>query len=363
MGIIRLLLAISVVAVHSSAILGTKFVGGEIAVEAFFIISGFYMTLILTEKYIGVNGSYKLFITNRLLKLYPIYWTVVLLIIFLSIGSLLATHGNFAGKFRAYVEYSRAYDNMSVFSWMFLVITNIILIGQDVVMFMGLDAMTGKLYLTSDFRNTAPQLSSFLLVPQAWTLSLEIVFYLIAPFIVKRRIWLILLLILLSLMLKRLLSYNGFDHDPWSYRFFPSEIMFFLLGAVAYKLYNLIKGKVLPRLAVIITLAIVVAQIIFYDYYFIPYKQVIFFVSFFLSVPIIFYGTKDIKWDYRLGELSYPVYISHMLLLYVIMNEKFPKIGSMGLTLAIFSISFAYLLNKFVQKPIERFRQKRLKAI
>ena len=50
MGIIRFLLAISVVIAHTSSVYGFKLVGGQIAVQAFYMISGFYMTLILNEK-------------------------------------------------------------------------------------------------------------------------------------------------------------------------------------------------------------------------------------------------------------------------------------------------------------------------
>ena len=85
MGKIRLLLALSVVAVHGGIIWKFQLVGGHIAVQAFFIISGFYMSLILNEKYIGSNSSYKLFITNRFLRLYPIYWTVLLFTLLLFI--------------------------------------------------------------------------------------------------------------------------------------------------------------------------------------------------------------------------------------------------------------------------------------
>src|SRR5450759_4624800 len=74
MGIIRVLLALSVVAAHFGGIWNLRFVGGQVAVQSFYIISGFYMSLILNEKYVGKNKSYKLFITNRFLRLYPIYW-------------------------------------------------------------------------------------------------------------------------------------------------------------------------------------------------------------------------------------------------------------------------------------------------
>ena len=45
------------------------------------MISGFYMAMILTEKYCG-PGSYRLFLTNRFLRIYPIYWITLGLSIF-----------------------------------------------------------------------------------------------------------------------------------------------------------------------------------------------------------------------------------------------------------------------------------------
>ena len=93
MGILRFILAITVVIAHSSSVFGCNFVGAQIAVQAFYIISGFYMALILNEKYVGVNGSYKLFISNRFLRLYPIYWTVLLLTIAMSIAVTIHSNG------------------------------------------------------------------------------------------------------------------------------------------------------------------------------------------------------------------------------------------------------------------------------
>ena len=81
MGSLRLLLAISVLIAHSGPISGFSLIGGIEAVEIFFIISGFYMALILNTKYVGVN-SYYLFITNRFLRIFPTYWLVLLLTTF-----------------------------------------------------------------------------------------------------------------------------------------------------------------------------------------------------------------------------------------------------------------------------------------
>ena len=83
MGIIRFILASSVIALHCNSLLGLRLVGGDIAVQAFYIISGFYMALVLDGKYNATNwNGYKLFIGNRLLKLYPIYWLTLFGVLF-----------------------------------------------------------------------------------------------------------------------------------------------------------------------------------------------------------------------------------------------------------------------------------------
>jgi peptidoglycan/LPS O-acetylase OafA/YrhL len=124
MGFLRFILAITVVIAHSSPIFGFTFVGGQIAVQSFYMISGFYMTLILNEKYVGTNSSYKLFISNRFLRLYPIYGMVLLLTIVSSVIVSIYTNGNNLGKFGIYAEY---YDVMSFGSLFFLVFTNLLL--------------------------------------------------------------------------------------------------------------------------------------------------------------------------------------------------------------------------------------------
>ena len=79
MGLLRLILALNVVIAHAGGnIFKVTSVGGLISVETFFMISGFYMSLILTSKYKGLD-KYGLFMSNRLLRLFPIYFTVLFL--------------------------------------------------------------------------------------------------------------------------------------------------------------------------------------------------------------------------------------------------------------------------------------------
>ncbi len=60
MGVLRLFLALSVLLGHTRGhgFLGLSFLDRELALQTFFIISGFYMALVLNEKY-------KKFLHNR----------------------------------------------------------------------------------------------------------------------------------------------------------------------------------------------------------------------------------------------------------------------------------------------------------
>src|ERR1700747_2964117 len=121
MGIIRFLLAISVVIHHCGPLFGIyHLIGGQIAVQSFFIISGFYMSLILNEKYVGINNSYRLFITNRFFRLFPIYWTVLLATVLICLGIGLVTKEHVFPKFDSYSSVKANFP-----SFAYLIFTNL----------------------------------------------------------------------------------------------------------------------------------------------------------------------------------------------------------------------------------------------
>src|SRR5438874_948988 len=85
MGILRLALALCIYFVHTGWLGGfAVFPDRFRAVYTFFIISGFYMAYILNKKYVGKKSSYFLFISNRFLRIYPLYWVIFLLTIIFS---------------------------------------------------------------------------------------------------------------------------------------------------------------------------------------------------------------------------------------------------------------------------------------
>ena len=91
MGTIRLLLALAVVFGHASAFgiippytpqFGYFPIDATLAVHLFFVVSGFYMGLVLDEKYRNLDGWVWRFYLNRYFRLMPTYLVVVAVITF-----------------------------------------------------------------------------------------------------------------------------------------------------------------------------------------------------------------------------------------------------------------------------------------
>ena len=77
MGVIRFFLATAVVFHHSTLPWNLPVVDGHQAVRLFYMISGFYMALILDRKYPATGEGIWLFYSNRALRIFPIYWLVL----------------------------------------------------------------------------------------------------------------------------------------------------------------------------------------------------------------------------------------------------------------------------------------------
>lgn len=367
MGLLRFLLAISVVIAHSEPLFGITLVGGVAAVQAFYIISGFYMALILSEKYTG-PGSYGVFITNRFLRLFPVYWAVLFLSVLLSFVYL--NIFNEGLKLGFYLQY---FGLMELKAKLIFVLTNLFIFGQDIVMFLKLDS-TGALAFTSDFRVTDPPFPatfSFLFVHQAWTLGLELMFYIIAPFLVRRSVFTLALIICSSLALRVFIYGTGLTNDPWTYRFFPMELAFFLMGAVSYRLYRINRetgqaGRSGKALLVFLLSYTVLYQFIpsisVYDF---DLKQWLFYGVLVLSIPVIFSLSKNWKLDNFMGELSYPIYISHLFILNATTYKFYsgPYREYLLIVSLVLTIIFSALLVRYIVRPIETYRQRRVSLV
>lgn len=322
------------------------------------MISGFYMALILNEKYIG-PGSYKTFLQNRFLKIFPTYYACLFLTICISLIFYYLS-GN-ALRLWSYLNYG---DHLPLIAKCLLLFSNLAIFGQDLVMFAGVNINSGEFFLTKNFLNSNPPLFYFLLIPQAWSISIELMFYLIAPFIVRRGLLFITFIIGLSLSFKfYILNIVGWNFDPWTYRLFISEISFFLLGALAYHLsQHLLKIANSIQYSKYLIVLCAASFVVFYDNIALSYKYYFICFLFFISIPVAFDLTKKSKIDRYIGELSYPVYLIHYLVSVVTFDilKEHHLLNYRCEIVTVLSILTSILIMHILIKPIEIYRQQRI---
>ena len=364
MGVLRTLLAISVVISHTSAVLGFELIGGTKAVQLFFIISGFYMSLVLNEKYKG-KASVKIFYKSRLFRLFPTYFLILFIQIIICVIAL-SSHPDLESPLSLFLnnEHDLSFGQLA-----FLGFENAILFGQESILFMTLDGNSNFVF-TSDFLNEDVQLHKYLFIPQAWSVSVELGFYLIAPFLLRKGMLRVIAFLILTIGFSFYLFQLGLYHDPWNYRFLPGVLPYFLLGYLGYRFYKILlklieqdKYARLFKIAGFGMLALDILIIIFY--YKLPVvvpndvKLILFVILFALSVPIIFLLTKSVKWDRYIGELSYSIYLSHLLIVFVVSMIDIDYAES-GWLIVLLTIVFCVILHEAFAKPLEKMRQKRI---
>lgn len=329
--------------------------GGQVAVESFYMISGFYMALILNEKYIGLS-NYKRFITSRFVRIFPVYWVVLCAALIIC---LIGFYG-FDKPFYLW-RFISNYNCLSGTAIVYFALENIMVVGQDVLYFLTLDDSC-KLALSHhafSFKHTGYQ---YLLVPQAWSISLEFLFYLLAPFLVTKKTLWQLLFVVLGLGTKLFFGYKYYlYYDPWSYRFFPFEIAYFMVGSLAYRYFKYIQYKPISNIAGYVLLGL--NLILVFTYSEITFNETIKLIIFYLfllcSLPFIFKTFKDNSWDRYIGELSFSIYIGHHLLVSLFHSYFFSNpllLKYYGYTIVGLSIILALLLHQYLVKPIEKYR-------
>lgn len=342
MGVLRLLLAMAVSFEHLATSSTSPFLwfGGRIAVVIFFIISGFYMGLIYTTKYSQCKNGLMLFYSNRALRIYPVYFFVL----FLSSWSA----GSFFGsEFWHFPEILIPFANLLIF-------------GSDAVVMAG--------YVSSFSPLT-------LYVAQVWSIAVELTFYLMVPFIVKRT-FVITALIAASISLRVYFGVNGYGELPFLYYFFPSILVFFLAGYLGFCIYSRVKDYTVSRY-------IGVGGIVFFFSY-IAYKTYIyggFFLAFFdphlggphahllfaafaLYIPFLFLVTKDSKVDRFIGGLSYSYFLSHLFGFKLVADYLLPylehNLVNIYLAKIMASLALSVFIYLIIEKPIDSFREKRV---
>ncbi|MET4736718.1 peptidoglycan/LPS O-acetylase OafA/YrhL [Bradyrhizobium japonicum] len=362
MGVIRFALALSVVFWH---IRGAPFhlMNAAVAVTLFFIISGFYMAMVINEKYASDEPEHwiRMFYIARFWRLYPPYLVMLIVMLFWSWPT------NAPSPF-----FSRL--PMSALDQAALIFSNLFLFGQDVHQFLVRVRVenAGPQFLLNFVHraNLILLQDNMMAIGHAWSLAAEAMFYLVAPFFVRSvRRTMILLAAALAFRFS-LLEILGQRSGIWGYYFFPGAVCMFLMGSVAYHLRKMIPrtdlhatvGRAaLAGFAVwFVSLSIINGVLMESpaDWSIDQPKFWVLYITFAASIPFIFEATKRSLLDREIGELSYPLYLVHGLVVGLV---YYRWTGPQGVVpdawaAVAFSIIAAYAMRQLVEIPIEKWR-------
>ena len=344
MGLVRLLLALAVLLSHMPTAT-VQFVHGGLAVQAFFVVSGFYMALVLDGKY----EDRKLFYSNRLLRLAPAYFAMMAI----ALVVLLAFEMTATASMDIYRS---VYSN----PWSALVMAfeNIFVIGQHWMYWFMIDS-EGGLYLDPHGglpTETASVAWQALLVPQSWSLSLELMFYAIAPWLAKRRLHVLIALAAASIAIRLLGHVMPVEYPLWQGRLFLPVLFMFLFGMLAYRAMPFVAQ--LPRAAHYAGLAALVGMIVGMPQlgWSHTLQSWLLYAGIALGTPFAFSATRHLAADRWIGELSYPIYLTHLVVVagVLIYELPFPTWSAIAITLVL-----SALILQFIERPVDRWRQKR----
>lgn len=340
--------------------------GGTEAVQIFFMISGFYMALI-ADKY----PSAKAFYLSRFLRIYIPYWTVMVGVIIASVVLGCLTRNWLV--LNSYFSYSP--ERNGIIGFIFAAISNLTILGMDWAQFLMDEG--GRITFTSNFHQNAYPLAQYFFIAPAWTVGVELSFYLLVPFL-NRQASSVLMGILGVSLAGRIFVYEalGWSFDPWNYRFMPFELALFLLGMLSCRVYQAKLSKLreskqiefllrTPFQAVMVGLLVIFwllsqGQDFLSRYCSSQYARLLSYGCWACLIPIAFHVTRESRRDRTLGDLSYPIYLIHYFLVSLVAavftrQTMFPD-SFRGPMVAVLSIVGAILLSVLLVSPWERRR-------
>ena len=355
MGFFRLLLSISVIIGHMR-LSADYMINGGYAVEIFFMISGFYMAMILTEKYGNTTIGIKTFAINRFMRLYPIYIVIFVMTLMWFMICKFMTHGGTPDR-----DILKLDDVLPWWQSAIIWLPNFSLIGIDLPSLFHWSPNTGFQFLKplpADDVNGTIWVGYTVWVGQAWSVGSEIWFYLLSPLIVFGTVKRIVGFASASLMISILCYYKNLT----THFFWPSLLIFFIIGITIYKvskkydIYHFLPNSNLIKAGISFTPLIWLIGFPSAGY---PLPKMFLYIVAAFSIPILFSITKSSKIDRFIGNLSYSTYLNHLLIgsILSVLIKRMPCLQGMSVMLNIISsIALAVVLEFLVEQPVEKFR-------
>lgn len=299
---------------------------GAIAVISFFIISGYVMTGLVIKYYFSLD-LIKNFYKDRFYRLAPQFYFYSFLTIILA--------------FIAGLRHPWMVEMPSIWS-----------------------TLTQLLFVPLNFYTMFPNM----FVPQAWSIGLEAIFYLLFPIILilnGRAVITVLSLIIFAMALRGTLNF-----DLWGYRYLPGTFFIFMIGSFLYKSSNRYE-KWFPLLAWFSSLVLLMIA------YFYPLlfgqgdfqARLSVLAGLAVGIPIVISLKKnENSKKFSVGDLSYGVFLNHVLVYSLIVLLTGGVLGEMHdldlismaglfISVAVLSTLLAYLSFLFTERPFIKMRK------
>jgi peptidoglycan/LPS O-acetylase OafA/YrhL len=312
-GLLRLCLALSVACFHFELLPGLQLPDGATAVNAFFVISGFLIALVMERHYAGRLGD---FWKARLLRIFPPYWALLLCSVAYTFVLLLWL-GVQSRLWQAWIQ-----AGLDIKGWIFLGASNLSLLGMDWSPALNAHGLAWDLLEPA---------------PHAWSLSVELLFYALAPWMLRFKDPVLALAALASL------AYKVFAPQSW---FFPGPALlgYFCLGILAWR-HRQALSLALPNWMPWIMPGLLLGLLWLLPLSFRPLALPL-AVALLLPSLLPLSGPLD-RW---MGESSYELYLVHPLAGEIL--APFVSQGQRG-TLIPWCLAWAALLWFLVERPLQ----------
>ena len=317
-GSLRLLLAFTVALAHANVSWGGWHLG-VIAVVSFFMLSGYVVGALLAPGS-ALARSPATFYLERATRLLPLYYA------FLAVGVVIALAGNITPTL----------DGPGTPAQM----------------------AAHLLLIPLNYYMVWPELGQNLLLPPAWSLGLEIQFYLLAPWLVRKPNGLLTALAL-SLTIATAAHLSLLHTDWFGYRLLCGNLYIFLSGAWLYRVHHQQASPTPLKLVWVFSLALLLLthQLGTWST---PFTVEV-LTGYLLGLPVLaLLGQQPRKdWDDRLGQLAYGVFLGHFCVLWIFQNLGWLTPPGRPLLLYLMLVlGLAYLGHTLIERPLSAYRRR-----
>ena len=289
---------------------------GVAAVFGFFLISGYLMTSVINRTYSFTPGGVGRYALNRFLRVYPAYWFVLILAI--PVVMLFAKD--------AYFMNPRLALPHTFSDWL----PNILILGL----------LDGPMRV---------------LVPPAWSLDIELVFYVLMGLGLSRSRPVVLVWFLLSAIYTVYMLLAGVEFAE-RYSTYAGASLPFSIGAMTYMYRDVFKRHLCLPLPVAATIFAIVVAVVRFHLLGNPMDAGFYLIlccTFLLLISLNNFDSKSLplvwrKFDKLLGDLAYPVFLCHWMVGTLVLHFVFASKKPDGGALWMVSIVVIHILSLFV---------------